>query len=89
MAEHPDSALGTSKGMNEDMTDTESKSKEEEGFPEQQLGYNMSIPPATYEEVMDKELRTMKEMGVWKLMELPLAASLWEIDGCSNSNWLT
>ncbi|KIK15738.1 hypothetical protein PISMIDRAFT_114673, partial [Pisolithus microcarpus 441] len=43
----------------------------------------MSVPPATYEEAikrsdsagwreaMDKELKTMKEMGVWKLVEPP------------------
>lgn len=48
-----------------------------------QLGYDMSIPPATYEEAMKrsdhagwmeamkKELGTMKDMGVWKLVEPP------------------
>lgn len=53
-----------------------------------QSGYDMSIPPATYEEAMkrsdcagwkeamDKELRTMKEMGVWRLVEPPAGRKL-------------
>ncbi|KIK15938.1 hypothetical protein PISMIDRAFT_16132 [Pisolithus microcarpus 441] len=53
-----------------------------------QPGYDMSIPPATYKEAMkqsdhegwkeamEKELRTMKEMGVWKLVEPPCGRKL-------------
>ncbi|KIK18677.1 hypothetical protein PISMIDRAFT_14173 [Pisolithus microcarpus 441] len=86
-------AQGMSEGVDSDSGEGVISTREEDAESENkaflehqdpsQPGYDMSIPPATYEEAMKrsdhagwmeamkKELGTMKDMGVWTLVELP------------------